>query len=116
RRELWTEPLVQDGKPVPWEEAIATLRDATGRPGPAPWEFGSYPAGQEEYPVTGVSWYEAAAYAAYAGRQLPTVYHWYRASGAQGVFSEIVTESNFSAKGPVRVASMPGLGPFGTYD
>jgi dienelactone hydrolase len=116
RSEFWREPFVRDGRKLSWEEAMATFRDATGRPGPATWEFGSHPAGQEDDPVTGVSWYEAAAYAAYCGRQLPTVYHWYRASGSQGVFSEIVTQSNFSAKSPVKVASMAGLGPFGTYD
>jgi len=116
RRELWKGPFIRDGRTVSFEEAMAAFHDTTGRPGPATWEFGSYPAGQDEYPVTGVSWYEAAAYAAYAGRQLPTVFHWYRASGSQGVFSEIVTQSNFSAKGPARVASMGGLGPFGTYD
>ena len=40
---------------------MARFVDATGRPGPATWDAGSYPEGQENYPVTGVSWYEAAA-------------------------------------------------------
>ena len=44
--------------------------------GPATWEVGSYPEGREEYPVSGVSWYEAAAYAEWAGKSLPTVFHW----------------------------------------
>jgi len=42
---------------------MALFRDATGRPGPSNWEAGSYPAGQDDYPVNGISWYEAAAYA-----------------------------------------------------
>ena len=38
--------------------------------------------GQADFPVGGVSWYEAAAYAAFAGKSLPTIYHWYRAAGS----------------------------------
>ena len=46
---------------------------------------------------------EAAAYAAYAGKVLPTAYHWTRAAGARGGFtenfSEILYLSNFGGKG-----------------
>ena len=56
------------------------FRDATGRPGPSSWELGRYPDGQSEYPVGGISWYEADAYMSFAGKRLPTVYHWYRAA------------------------------------
>ena len=31
--------------------------------------------------LSGVSWYEAAAYAAFVGKSLPTAFHWYRAAG-----------------------------------
>jgi formylglycine-generating enzyme required for sulfatase activity len=62
-----------------------------------------------------VSWYEAAAYAAFAGKSLPTVHHWYRAAGLSR-FDDILTLSNFSRKGPARVGSYDGLGSFGMYD
>ena len=75
-----------------------------------------YPDGQDDWPVSGVSWYEAAAYAVYANKQLPTVYHWQMASGAFGVFSEILRFSNFGGVGTGRVGSTGGLGPYGTYD
>jgi len=114
-REYWTMPFVKDGRTVPWEEAIAEFRDATGRPGPSTWELGSYAEGQDEYPVHGVSWYEAAAFAQFAGKTLPTVHHW-RAAAGLGVFSEILELSNFLSKGPARVGEFKGVGPYGTYD
>jgi len=116
RREFWKVPFVKNGRTLEWDAAMREFRDATGRPGPSTWVLGACPEGQEDFPVAGVSWYEAAAYAAFAGKQLPTAYHWYRASGAFDVFSEILLASNFAGKGPVRVASLQGLGPYGTYD
>src|SRR5206468_3689667 len=77
RPEFWRVPVVKDGKTLTFDEATALFRDATGRSGPATWTLGNYPAGAEALPVTGVSWYEASAYAAFAGKSLPTVYHWY---------------------------------------
>ena len=114
--QFWTQPFVEDGRKLSWEQAMAEFRDTTGRPGPSTWELGSYPDGQDDWPVAGVSWYEAAAYAAYVGKQLPTVYHWFNASGASGVFSDILRFSNFGGKGITRVGSVGGLGPDGTYD
>ena len=80
RAELWREPFLKDGRTLTFDAAMAQFRDATGRPGPATWEMGSYVAGQDDYPVAGVSWYEAAAYARWAGKSLPTIYHWSRAA------------------------------------
>ena len=112
---FWKEPFVRDGRALAWDEAMALLRDATGRPGPAAWELGSHPEGQEDYPVSGVSWYEAAAYAEFAGKSLPTFFHWFRAAEL-GIVSEILLLSNFGGEGPSPVGHHKGLGPFGTYD
>jgi pimeloyl-ACP methyl ester carboxylesterase len=115
KKEYWTEKFLAGGHELSWAEAMSRFRDATGRPGPATWELGEYPKGQEDYPVGGVSWYEAAAYVKFAGRRLPTVYEWKLAAGG-GVFSEILNLSNFGTKGPAPVGSYDGLGPYGTYD
>ena len=80
KREFWKQPFVRDGRAIPWEDAVALFRDATGRPGPASWEVGDYSKGHQNYPVAGVSWYEAAAYAEFVGKSLPTAYHWMGAS------------------------------------
>ena len=59
RQEYWKHPFVKDGRTVSWADAIAAFTDQTGRTGPATWEAGTYPQGQAEHPVGGVSWYES---------------------------------------------------------
>ena len=116
RQEFWEHLFAKDGKSLSWEEAMALFRDTTGQPGPATWALGSYPDGQDELPVAGVSWYEAAAFARFAGKSLPTVHHWSVASGRGALGGAIVPRSNFRGAGPAEVGQYRGLGPFGTYD
>jgi serine/threonine protein kinase/dienelactone hydrolase len=113
--ELWTQPFLSNGQPVSRSEAISAFKDATGRPGPATWTRGVFPDGQGDHPVSGVSWYEAAAFCASEGKALPTVHHW-RAAAVQPTFATILQASNFSGLGTDRVGRRGGLGPSGTYD
>ena len=115
KREYWKTPFVKDGKPVSWEDAMVAFRDATGRPGPSTWEGGTYPAGRDDFPVTGVSWYEAAAYAAFTRKSLPTLSHWYLAADIR-MTPLLIPASNFAGKGLASVGSYSSIGPFGTYD
>jgi len=115
RAELWKIPFLLNGKPVSWPEAMKIFRDQTGRPGPASWESGTFPEGQGRYPVRGVSWYEAAAYAEFAGKSLPTIQHWSRAAGLY-CSNYIIPLSNFGHGGPAAVGTYRGMGPFGVYD
>ncbi len=115
RPEFWRVPFVRGGHPVPWAEAVAGFLDRSGRPGPATWEAGNFPEGQASLPVTGISWYEAAAYAAFAGKSLATVGHWRRAAGVQ-CSNYIVPASNFGEKGLAPVGAYQGMGPFGVRD
>jgi len=113
-RRYWAHAFIKDGRLLSWEQAMTEFRDTTGRPGPAGWEAGGFPNGQADFPVTGVSWYEAAAYASFVGKSLPTVYHWLYA--AADVVPDVLGVSNFSGEGLARVGSFPGLGTYGTYD
>ncbi|HVS04468.1 MAG TPA: protein kinase [Thermoanaerobaculia bacterium] len=111
----WQEPVVYGDHTLEWEEAMTRFVDATGRPGPAGWELGGYPEGEGDLPVRGVSWFEAAAYARWAGKDLPTVYHWRRAAGMD-IFADILGLSNFGGDGPAAPGTYHGVGPWGTYD
>jgi dienelactone hydrolase len=112
----WTEPILDEaGLEIPRQEARQRFQDSTGRPGPSGWAVGNYPTNEADHPVGGVSWYEAAAYASWAGKSLPTVFHWQRAAELS-YFSDILTASNFDGQGPAPVGSYQGIGPFGTYD
>jgi iron(II)-dependent oxidoreductase len=66
-----------------WEKAIwplvPTLVDHSGAPGPRYWNKGRFPAGEEDFPVVGVSWYEAAACARWLGKRLPGDAEWLKA-------------------------------------
>jgi eukaryotic-like serine/threonine-protein kinase len=117
-QEYWKEPIVGEQGPLSWEQAMRLFRDTTGRPGPATFELGTYPEGQAEMPVGGVSWYEAAAYAVFAGKSLPTAFHWRGAAfrTASRNFAQILTISNFNGKGPAPVGSYKGIAAVGAYD
>ena len=115
RRDLWEYPFVKDGRALSWSDAMALMTDRTGRRGPATWEAGSFPAHQENHPVAGVSWYEAAAYAKFAGKSLPTVAHWNHAASVRNS-AWIVPRSNFSGQGTVPVGTTRAISAYGTFD
>jgi eukaryotic-like serine/threonine-protein kinase len=115
RPELWREPFLKDGQELTFATAMQHFRDATGRPGPATWEMGAYIAGTDDYPVAGVSWYEAAAYARWAGKSLPTLYHWSRAADPY-LSADVVPVSNFSGKSLLPAGAAAGITRGGTID
>jgi len=125
KKEYWKHVFTESGKTLSWEEAMARFVDQTGRAGPAGWQAGVYPAGQSNYPVGGISWYEAAAYAEFAGKQLPTEAHWHLATGGAtplilfpqlGGFAVFAPFSNFQSDGPVEVGSLSGITAYGAFD
>jgi len=115
KKEHWKHPFVENGRTLTWQEAMKEFVDATGRPGPSTWELGTYPEGKADYPVGGISWFEAAAYAEFRGKSLPTVHHWNIAAETRAS-AFIIPASNFEKKGLAPVGRYPGSSPLGTTD
>jgi len=125
KKEFWKHSFIKNGKTISLEQARAEFVDLTGRPGPANWQAGTYPPDQAEYPVCGVSWYEAAAYAEFCGKSLPTGKHWGIARGEMtplirwpqlGGYAVFAPFSNFGGEGLVQVGSLPGITAYGAFD
>jgi predicted Ser/Thr protein kinase/predicted esterase len=115
KREYWRHPFKKDGITLSWEQAMAKFRDRTGRPGPATWEMSDYPEGRDDHPVGGISWYEAAAYAEFVGKSLPTIYHWDWA--ADPWLSEVyIPRGNFSDRDTWPVDASRCVGFYGLHD
>jgi len=67
---LWDQEIVP---------ALLDFVDETGVSAPKYWRDGCFLPGQEKHPVVGVCWYEAAAYARWVGKRLPTDPEWVKA-------------------------------------
>jgi serine/threonine protein kinase/formylglycine-generating enzyme required for sulfatase activity len=131
KRQYWKNPFVKDGKTLSWEEAVSQFKDHTGLAGPRSWTNQNFPDGKADYPVTDITWYEAAAYAEFKGKQLPTIFQWEKAARdgrvsplgnymPWGLFypgDTIEGRANFESKGAVPVSNLPfGMSPFGAYN
>ena len=130
-RTYWKHAFVRNENTIAWEDAIKLFTDRSGLPGPRSWVSQEFPAGKGDSPVTGITWYEAAAYAAFAGKDLPTIFEWEKAarnglSSSSGLVmpwglarsgTNIERRANFSGKDVMPVSSFEfGISPFGCFN
>ena len=131
KKQYWQHPFMKNGKPITWEDALKEFKDRTGLPGPRDWSNQNFPDGKADFPVSNISWYEAAAYAAFRGKQLPTIFQWEKAarngnssalanSMPWGFFypgESLQRRANFNINGTLPVTSSEfGMSPFGSYN
>jgi len=130
-RSYWIHSFTREDEELSWQEAMAEFTDRTGLPGPRNWVSQDFPEGQDRHPVTGVTWYEAAAFAEFAGKSLPTVFQWEKAArnGAFTHYEGVVMpwgyvdpgqtgggRANFGGAGTAPVDAYPfGVSPFGAH-
>ncbi len=77
---------------------MSSLVDSTGKPGPRFWSDSVFPEGLDLFPVVGISWYEANAYARWVGKRLLKDPEWVRAGTVAGVVTPEATARRTSGK------------------
>ena len=87
RKEFWQIPIIKDGKEIAFEEAVKNFKDRTGLLAPRSWTNQNFPENKADFPVTDITWYEAAAYARFRGKSLPTIFQWEK-TARDGKFDE----------------------------
>ena len=111
----WDFPLVVGGVEYTYEQSIKKFVDKHGQHGPANWSYGQYEDNTENFPVTGISWFEARAYAKYKGYKLPNIFQWLCAAGLSGFVSDLpdISKSNLKSSHLWEVIDLRGENYFG---
>ncbi|KUN02063.1 DNA-binding protein [Streptomyces yokosukanensis] len=125
KRSVWLEPYLIDVYPTTNED-YARFVLATGYRPPQHWPGGRCPVTLVTHPVVWVTWRDAAAYARWAGKALPSARQWEKAArGPRGriypwgneptAAKANVAETGIDATTPV-FRYQSGVSPYGAFD
>ena len=97
----WDFPYQVGDKIYDFNSTIKLFTGKYGKLGPSNWSYGKFPSGLENHPVTGISWFEARAYAKFKNLTLPNIFQWTYASGIPENFmtvdQSVTKESNYDS-------------------
>ena len=79
REEFWPTKLMHNGTEISFNDVKTSFVDKSNFPSPKNWVQGTYENGKDLFPVSGISWYEASAYAKFRNMSLPSVAEWFYA-------------------------------------
>jgi transcriptional regulator with XRE-family HTH domain len=124
-RLIWLPAFYTDLTPTT-NSQYAVFVAATGHPAPRHWPDGRIPEDQADHPVVNVTFHDASAYAAWAGKTIPTEAEWEKA--ARGMKGNVypwgdqptpakcnVRETGVGHTTPVGLYRS-GVSPYGVYD
>jgi formylglycine-generating enzyme required for sulfatase activity len=121
RRKVWVDDFYIDLHEVT-NAQYKVYVDSMRVPAPPKWIDGNYGIGEDGLPVTSVTWEEAAAYARFMGKRLPTEAEWEKA--ARGADARAFPWGNSFDRGLANngenlmpIMSFPaGVSPYGLFD
>ncbi|HEX6789767.1 MAG TPA: formylglycine-generating enzyme family protein [Candidatus Krumholzibacteria bacterium] len=121
QRKVWVDDFYIDEHEVT-NAQYKVFVDSMRVPAPAKWVDGNYGIGEDGLPVISISWDEAAAYARFVGKRLPTEAEWEKA--ARGTDGRVFpwgndfdrTRAN-NGDHLVPIMTYPtGVSPYGAWD
>lgn len=120
---FWPEEMNIKGEILNKDKALEHFVDKSGNHGPREWSGSMYPTGEGQKPVTGITWYEANAYAKFVGKRLPSFEEWWRAAlGNPNIYlqEKLIRQMNFgqleSGKINKVMDNIAGLSEFGALN
>jgi len=95
----WDFPIVIGGINHTFKNSIEKFTGKHGQAGPKDWSYGRFNSDIKNRPVTGVSWFEARAYARYKNLKLPNIFQWLTAADLSGFVSDLpdISKSNLKS-------------------
>jgi len=108
----WDFPYQVGDKIYDFNSTIKLFTGKYGKLGPSNWSYGKFPSGLENHPVTGISWFEARAYAKFKNLTLPNIFQWTYASGIPENFmtvnQSVTKQSNYDSSQLREVSNSSG--------